>query len=68
MAGPREGIVRRVYYSVVLYVMVDLDASLMFVTCENAPPMLEMRPGRLEVTELTRRQIKRLASIRIKLV
>ena len=56
------------YYSIVLSVMVDLDASLMFNTCENAPPVLERRPGRLEVTELTRRQIKRLASIRIKLV
>ena len=46
------------YYSIVLSVMVDLDASLMFNTCENAPPVLERRLGRPEATGLDKNRAR----------
>jgi hypothetical protein len=37
---------------ITLYIKVELDASLWFGTCTNAPLMLEMRLGRRKETEL----------------
>ena len=37
---------------ITLYIKVELDASLWFGTCTNAPLMLEMRLGRRKKTEL----------------
>ena len=53
----------RVQNELVMYIMVDLDASLAFTTCLNAHTMLKTRLGRREETELALRRNKRLTSI-----